>query len=67
MPAYMPRTRTAAVLRMSNPETSRPTRTLERNEERFALDWPCSASRAAIRLASSSGLGLCGPTSGGNG
>ncbi|HEX6300171.1 MAG TPA: hypothetical protein VF148_06885 [Acidimicrobiia bacterium] len=66
-PAKIPRTRTAAVLRTITPDTSRATRTLSRNEERFVLGWPPSASRAAIRLASSSGLGLRGPVGWGNG
>lgn len=66
-PAKIPRTRTAAVLRTITPDTSRATRTLSRNEERFVLGWPLSASRAAMRLASSSGLGVRGPLGRGNG
>ena len=66
-PAKIPRTRMAAVLRTIRPNMSRPTRTLSRAENRFAGGLPFSASRAAIRRAKSSGLGLCGPIGGGNG
>jgi hypothetical protein len=65
-PAKIPRTRTAAVLSTIVPDTSRPTRTLSLRENRLELASPVSANRAAICLASSSGLGLRGPVGGGN-
>lgn len=66
-PAKIPNTRTAAVLRTIAPDRSRPTRTLLRSENRFGVSSPVSANRAAICLASSSGLGLRGPVGWGNG
>lgn len=65
-PAKMPSTRTAAVLRTIVPDKSRATRTLLVRENRLEFASPVSANRAAICLASSSGLGLRGPVDGGN-
>jgi hypothetical protein len=66
-PAKIPKTRAPAVTRMSPPDMRRPAKTLVRGENLVLAGCACSASRRAICLASSSGLGLRGSFGWGNG
>lgn len=66
-PAKIPTTRAPAVTRMIPPEMRRPAKTLLRSENLVLVCCACSASRRAICLASSSGLGLRGSFGWGNG